>query len=85
MCNRVGVPEIILSYINHTYKDCSTCLKYKCGRSPSIPVNRGVKQGDLISHILFNSVIDYATSKMTNHNEVSINNLGMILAIILAI
>ena len=55
------------------------CLKYKCGRSPSIPVNRGVKQGDPMSPILFNSVIDYATSKMADHNAISINNdLGKI-------
>ena len=45
------VPEIIHSYVDHAYKDCSTCLKYKCGISPSIPVNRGVKQGDPMSPI----------------------------------
>ena len=57
VCNRVGVPEIIHSYINHAYH----------------------KQGDPMSQILFNSVTDYATSKMADHNAVSINNdLGKI-------
>ena len=32
VCNRVGVPEIVHIYINHEYKDCSTCLKYVCCR-----------------------------------------------------
>ena len=48
---------------------------YKCGRSPNILVIRGVKQGDPMSPILFNSVIDYATTKMADHNAVSINNI----------
>ena len=42
-----------------------------------ISVNRGVKQGNPMSPILFNSVINYATSKMANHiynYAISINN-----------
>ena len=59
--------------------DCYTCLKYKCGILPSIPVNRGVKQGGPMSPILFNYVIDYAISKMADHIAISINNyLGKI-------
>ena len=39
----------------------------------------GVKQGDHISPTLLNSVIDYVTYKMADHNEISINNdLGKI-------
>ena len=47
----------------HTNFDCSTQLKYKNGVSPSIPVNRGVKQGDPITP-LFNSIIDYVTDNI---------------------
>ena len=48
--------------IMHIYYDCSTQLKYKNRASPSIPVNRGVKQGYLIYRALFNS--NYVTDNM---------------------
>ena len=60
----VGTPKMYTSYIMHTYSDCSTQLKYKNGVSPSIPVNRGVNQGDPISPAIFNSIIDYVTDNM---------------------
>ena len=47
-----------------------TRLKYKKGISPSISVNRDVKQGDLMSPLLFNSVIDYATSDLRSYNSI---------------
>ena len=49
----------------HTYSDCSTQLKYKNGVSPSILVNRGVKQGEPMSPAIFNSIIDYVTDNMS--------------------
>ena len=64
LAERVGTPKMYTSYIMHTYSDCSTQLKYKNGVSPSIPVNRGVKQGDPMSPALFNSIIDYVTDNM---------------------
>ena len=39
-------------------------INYKNGVSPSIPVNRGVKQCDPMSPALFNSIIDYVTDNM---------------------
>ena len=39
--------------------DAAKSLKYKSGVSISIPVNSGVKQGDPMSPLLFNSVIYY--------------------------
>ena len=47
-----------------------TRLKYKKGISPSISVNRDVKQGDLVSPLLFNSVIDYTTSDLRSYNSI---------------
>ena len=64
LAERVGTPKIYTNYIMHTYSDCSTQLKYKNGVSPSIPVNRGVKQGHPMSPALFNSIIDYVTDNM---------------------
>ena len=52
------------NYIMHTYSDCSAQLKYKNGVSPSIPVNRGVKQGNPMSPAPFNSIIDYVTDNI---------------------
>ena len=55
---RVGNPKMYTNYILHTYTYCSTQYKYKNGVSPSISVNRRVKQGDTMSPALFNSIID---------------------------
>ena len=60
--------------MKHAYDGCSTNLKYKSGVSISIPVNRGVKQGDPMSPLLFNSVIDYVTSELKDYNAISIND-----------
>ena len=51
-----------------------TSLKYKSGVSISIPVNSGVKRGDPMSPLLFNSVIDYITSEFKDYNAISIND-----------
>ena len=64
LAERTGTPKMYTSYIMHTYSDCSTQLKYKNGVTPSIPVNRGVKQVDLMSQVLFNFIIDYVTDNM---------------------
>ena len=64
LAERVETPKMYINYIMHTYSDCSTKLKYKNGVSPSIPVNRGVKQGEPMSPARFNSIIDYVTNNM---------------------
>ena len=62
IANRAGLPKTIIEYIKYAYTNCNTQLKYKKSISPSILVNRGVKQGYPMSPILFNAVIDYVTS-----------------------
>ena len=74
LCNRVGIPETLVNYVKHAYDGCSTNLKYKSGVSIRIPVNSGVKQGDPMSPLLFNSVIDYVTSELKDYNAISIND-----------
>ena len=64
LAERLGTPKICTNNIMHTYSDCSTQLKYKNGVSPSIPVNRGVKQGAPMSPALCNSTIYYVTDNM---------------------
>ena len=54
-------------------------LKYKSGVSIRIPVNTGVKRGDPMSLLLFNSVIDYVTSELKDYNVIFINGYTHIL------
>ena len=44
-----------------------------------MPVTKTVKQGDPISSLLFNLVIDYITSKLKYSNIISINDNAHIL------
>ena len=74
--NRSGLPTIIIEYIKHYYTNLKTQLKYKKVISLCITVNRGVKQGDPMSLLLFNSVIDYAISELPN--SISIHNNSII-------
>ena len=74
LCNRVGIPETLVNYFKYAYDGCSTSLNYKLGVSISIPVNSGVKRGDPMSPLLFNSVIDYVTSELKDYNAISIND-----------
>ena len=43
---------------------------------PSISVNRGIKQGDPMPHLLFNAIIDYATSDLPS--SISIHNNSIV-------
>ena len=76
MSNRAGLPKTIIEYINNSYTDCKTQLKYKKGISPFIAVNRGVKQGNPMSHLLFNTVIYYAISDIPS--SISIHNNSIV-------
>ena len=64
LAERVWTLIMYTNYIMRTYYDCSTQLKYKNGVSPSIPVNRGIKQGDPIYPAFFNSIIYFVTDNM---------------------
>ena len=75
MYNIAGLPTIIIEYITNYYTNCKTQLKYKKVISPYIAVNRGVKQGDLMSPLLFNAVIDYAISDLPSSISMHNNSL----------
>ncbi|MEG7522405.1 MAG: reverse transcriptase family protein, partial [Chromatiales bacterium] len=55
-----GIPPPLVAYIESLYRDTKTRLRVNEELSPEISVNRGVKQGDPLSPILFNAVIDLA-------------------------
>lgn len=55
---RNGCPSEFIQIIQNQYENSCTALSYTDGDSPLIPLKRGVKQGDPMSPILFNLVID---------------------------
>ena len=63
-CIRMGVPPPLLAYIQHIYQQASTVLKLNGRLSQPVRVLQGVKQGDPLSSILFNFVIDWCVSEM---------------------
>src|SRR5699024_4752264 len=54
--NGLSRPDSIL--LKNLYRDCQTCLKVNGVHSQKIWIRRGVKQGDPLSPILFNLVVD---------------------------
>jgi len=55
---RVGLSEHVCAYVGETFKSATTTIKIGNNFSGPIKINRGVKQGDPLSPILFNFVID---------------------------
>lgn len=53
-----GVPEVLVRYVETTYRNSTTILEVGRKRSESIVVNRGVRQGDPMSTMIFSLVAD---------------------------
>lgn len=64
---RAGFPEPLLQYIQEFYARSTTRLRVGGSYSVPIQVSQGVKQGDPLSCILFNLVIDWALSNLDPH------------------
>ena len=65
--SRAGVPEPLIKYIENLYPNASTQLKVRSSLKNPISVQQGVRQGDRLSPILFNYVIDWALSNLDSH------------------
>ena len=63
-CIRMGVPPPLLAYIKHIYQQASTVLKLNGCLSQPVRVLQGVKQGDPLSSVLFNFIIDWCVASM---------------------
>lgn len=65
--SQLGCPSVFLDYLAQLYSTANTYLELQNGRhSPSIPITRGVFQGDPLSPCLFNFVMDRALGKLND-------------------
>ena len=55
---RAGFPQLLSDMVMRGYEGATTVLSLGPSRSAVIPVKRGVKQGDPLSPVLFNLVLD---------------------------
>jgi len=69
---RIGIPAMLLQYIRDLYKKSETQLRVQQQLSTPLEVNRGVRQGDPLSVLLFLAVMDWATSVLDPNIGVSI-------------
>lgn len=55
---RKGVPTPVAEFIRKMYEDCKTIIRARGGQEVEVELKRGVKQGDPLSSLLFNLVLD---------------------------
>ena len=63
-CRRAGVASPLLSYIGNVYRRSATRLWVNGAKTEPIACKQGVRQGDPLSSMLFNFVIDWALSSL---------------------
>ena len=56
--SNAGIPEPLVVYIRSLYAGSRTQLRVSDGLSDEIMIKRGVRQGDPLSPVLFNAIID---------------------------
>lgn len=57
-------PTVFINYLKHQYSTAKTSLELGNGESAEIRIGRGVFQGDPLSPIIFNYIIDKALEKL---------------------
>ena len=78
---RMGCPEPMLSCVWDLYSRSLTVLEYASSRSDPLKVHQGVKQGDPLSPMIFNAVLDWALQNLDQElgfefEGIRLNNLA---------
>lgn len=73
---RFGLDQRSQRYIKANYSDVRTTMWMGGDRCGSIPVRRGVKQGDPMSPILFNLVLDELVTQLNQQSGLTIEGLN---------
>ena len=64
-----GIPDKIISIINMLYHDFQARVIFGTNLTDSFPLKTGVRQGRLLSLLLFVMCIDWVMKKTTNQNN----------------
>lgn len=58
-----GLPNIFVDILKNLYDGSTSCVRTQDGLSPPFPVKTGVRQGCILSPLLFNLVLDWVLAK----------------------
>lgn len=65
----IGIPHKLISLIQHLYKDSSSKILHNNQKSRSISIKTGVKQGCLMSPLLFNLSLDWVLKHLNKQDR----------------